>query len=745
MNSISNHEAAQRTREWLSQFPDARCVIVVPVFNAAEEVTSCVAALQADPAYRAPILLLDDGSPDPQIQQLDAYVQSDRRILVIHKQKNEGFVATANLAFDACKPFDVALLNSDVITPPGWLERLQDAAYHRSNVATATPLTNNGTILSVPYRNESREYPINPTLKTVGEVDAKVQRASLRLRPVIPTSIGHCTYYRRTALDVVGLYDPVFSPGYEEEVDWAQRAVRFGFCHVAADDLFVYHKGARSFDAHRAIQANALREEHRRLIAQRYPWYLPWVTEVQNDQTSPLVRALMHASSALLGRKIAVDLTFIDGGTTGYQVVALELAHALATSKAKAGDVHLIVPDRVPLDYLKGVDRVATVVRLTEALKQSQAAGAYDLIFRPFQVHTTSELSRLQQLGRRSVMLLLDLILYGNPSYMTSYVEWKTYRTQLNETLATVDGVVFISDDVADSVQHAGVAPPAERSFTSYLGVRHALHTAGAFSLDPPIKDFRRGALADRPFILMIGANYHHKNRLYALSTFKALLTQTDWDGRLVFAGPHAMLGDSSADEKTKIAFSDVLQQRVVDVGAVTESEKRWLFERARLVLYPSVFEGFGLVPFEAALAGTPAITTRMTSLSEILGEEVIYLESFEPQGGAETIWKLLSDDALRQRQVSAILKRAEDFQWNEIGNELWTFFGRILHMPKRAPAAFMISPARRGAATNTMNKLANDARRRMRGWSRTSRTYGTKAMMSEIWSYVQWRLRQLG
>ena len=57
----------------------------------------------------------------------------------------------------------------------------------------------------------------------------------------------------------------------------------------------------------------------------------------------------------------------------------------------------------------------------------------------------------------------------------------------------------------------------------------------------------------------------------------------------------------------------------MLDLGAVSEAEKAWLFERSALVLYPSVIEGFGLVPFEAAAHGSPCMWAPVGSLGELL------------------------------------------------------------------------------------------------------------------------------
>jgi hypothetical protein len=55
--------------------------------------------------------------------------------------------------------------------------------------------------------------------------------------------------------------------------------------------------------------------------------------------------------------------------------------------------------------------------------------------------------------------------------------------------------------------------------------------------------------LPERPFILLLGTNFRHKNRVYALKLFQALARRHHWDGRLVFAGPNVTCGGSEAEE----------------------------------------------------------------------------------------------------------------------------------------------------------------------------------------------------
>src|SRR5262245_33055877 len=140
-------------QSWLRGVARDVPVVVVPVYDAYDDVLACARNLLAVTRANAPIVLLDDMSADARIPEALGALQCPGRLLYVRKAANTGFVDTINLAFRACAPHDVVIVNSDIIVPPEWLERLQAAAYCRSTVATATPFSNNGSILSLPYRN----------------------------------------------------------------------------------------------------------------------------------------------------------------------------------------------------------------------------------------------------------------------------------------------------------------------------------------------------------------------------------------------------------------------------------------------------------------------------------------------------------------------------------------------------------------------------------------------------------------
>ncbi len=124
-------------------------------------------------------------------------------------------------------------------------------------------------------------------------------------------------------------------------------------------------------------------------------------------------------------------------------------------------------------------------------------------------------------------------------------------------------------------------------------------------------------------------------------------------------AGPHVACGGSEEEEARARFQHPETAERIHDLDGVTEAEKAWLLANATLVLYPSLYEGFGLIPFEAAVYQTPSLAFCETAVEEVLGGEVIYLASHDPERGAETIWRMIDDREARHHQVASIQARA--------------------------------------------------------------------------------------
>ena len=218
--------------------------VVVPVFNAADELGQCLDSLHSTLEPGRPVLVIDDASTDPAAQEV-LRGWKERQIpkwRIVANESNLGFVGTANRGMRMA-PGDVVLLNSDTITTPGWLEALERCLASDPAIATATPWTNNGEIASLPGFCEVNPVPSDPTA-----VAHAIGRFGTPQYPEIPTAVGFCMAVSHRAIDRVGLVDEErFGKGYGEENDFSMRARQAGMRNVLCDDAYVVHLGGRSF------------------------------------------------------------------------------------------------------------------------------------------------------------------------------------------------------------------------------------------------------------------------------------------------------------------------------------------------------------------------------------------------------------------------------------------------------------------------------------------------------------------
>ena len=246
--------------------------IVIPVYGEAATALSCLDSVLA--TVRAPhgIIVVDDASPDPALRRALDTLAADGRIRLIRHARNSGFPASVNDGVAAAAGRDVVLLNSDTLVPPGWLERLRDAAYLATEIGTATPLSNHASILSYPGPQGSNPEPDrDATLR----LDAIARRANDGTVVDIPVGVGFCMYVRRDCIDAVGPFRAeIFAQGYGEENDFCMRARHLGWRHVAVPGLFVAHLGGASFgQAGGGQAARHLQMRNEKLLNRLHPGY----------------------------------------------------------------------------------------------------------------------------------------------------------------------------------------------------------------------------------------------------------------------------------------------------------------------------------------------------------------------------------------------------------------------------------------------------------------------------------------
>ncbi len=167
----------------------------------------------------------------------------------------------------------------------------------------------------------------------------------------------------------------------------------------------------------------------------------------------------------------------------------------------------------------------------------------------------------------------------------------------------------------------------------------------------------------ERDFILAVGSLQPRKNLLRLLKAYARLrLEMRHRAPQLVLVGRRLWL--------YREVFAEIARQSwahdVIVTGYVSEKTLPELYRAAKLFVYPSLFEGFGLPPLEAMACGTPVVTSSTSSLPEVVGDAALLVDPYDEEALAVAMVQALNDENLRLRLRNAGLVRARRFTWKD-------------------------------------------------------------------------------
>jgi glycosyltransferase involved in cell wall biosynthesis len=135
----------------------------------------------------------------------------------------------------------------------------------------------------------------------------------------------------------------------------------------------------------------------------------------------------------------------------------------------------------------------------------------------------------------------------------------------------------------------------------------------------------------------------------------------------LVLAGPPGW-GDAALEEAV---VASPARGRIVRTGWVEDRDLAALYERASVLAYPSLYEGFGFPPLQAMRAGVPVVATRAGSVPEVVGDSALLVDPGDVAGLAAALERCLADDSARRALVAAGTAWAARFSWESCGSGL--------------------------------------------------------------------------
>ena len=178
-------------------------------------------------------------------------------------------------------------------------------------------------------------------------------------------------------------------------------------------------------------------------------------------------------------------------------------------------------------------------------------------------------------------------------------------------------------------------------------------------------------------YFLAVGTVEPRKNLITLLRAYKKLLDAGCREPRLVIVGPRGWKYNPIMEY---IKEQD-LEDRVVFTGYVPDEHLPALYNRARALVYPSVYEGFGLPLVEAMSCGIPVIASNLTSIPEIVGDAGLLFPPTDAEQLAELMRDIWTDHGLHGQYAQKALDRSRRFSWEETARQTLSVYKKALEL----------------------------------------------------------------
>jgi glycosyltransferase involved in cell wall biosynthesis len=256
--------------------------------------------------------------------------------------------------------------------------------------------------------------------------------------------------------------------------------------------------------------------------------------------------------------------------------------------------------------------------------------------------------------GVQNVVVIHDLCYLLHGQYMTDR-DRHYYATLVPRALRRADRVIAVSSNV-------------KQELVEYLGVREERIAVVPPAVEPErfyprdageIERVKRSHGLSGPYILYTGTVEPRKNVIGLLDAYAALPDTLRDAFSLVLVG-----GGGWLDADILRRLDELSELSIIPTGYVADADLPALYSGARLFVYPSMYEGFGMPPLEAMACGVPVITSNSSSLPEVVGDAGLMVSATDTNELSSAIERVLTDEQLAAAMRTRGLLRAERLTW---------------------------------------------------------------------------------
>jgi glycosyltransferase involved in cell wall biosynthesis len=356
---------------------------------------------------------------------------------------------------------------------------------------------------------------------------------------------------------------------------------------------------------------------------------------------------------------VDINGRFLTQATTGVQRYAREMVRAI--DRLLQHDPELRDRQQFRLVTPRGAERTVAALDHIPRISRGRLSGQlWEQLELPLYTRHRLVLSlcNTAPLAARSVVTIHDAGVFAVPeAYSPAFRLW--YRTLIPRLGTRAVQILTVSKFSRDELSSRG-GVPLSKIEVIHPGCEHILEVPSDLGV------FARLPVSPGSYLLAVGSRSTHKNLAAVIHAAAALGSA---------APPIVTVGSGN----TRIFNNPegVSAPNVHSAGYATDAELRALYENAICLVYPSLYEGFGLPPLEAMVCGCPAIVSNTASLPEVCGNAVLYCDPEDPTNIARNI-TMMQNPCRREELRLAGLERAHRFTWRHASEGLLRTLERV-------------------------------------------------------------------
>jgi glycosyltransferase involved in cell wall biosynthesis len=234
----------------------------------------------------------------------------------------------------------------------------------------------------------------------------------------------------------------------------------------------------------------------------------------------------------------------------------------------------------------------------------------------------------------------------------------------VERSVRQADRIIAISQSTARDLQHIWKVPESKIEVIPH-GVASAYRPQDSRAAAEYVAK-KYGVLKE--YVLTVGTLGPHKNLITVIKAMKILRGLGELPFQLVAVGAQ---GGKNSRMLEAVRSSGLTREDIRFLGFVPEEDLPMLYSASSALVFPSLYEGFGLPLVEAMACGVPVVASNTSSIPEVVGDAALLAPPTQPEAFAEAIMRVRSDTDLRKAMVQKGLNRAACFRWDKAASRL--------------------------------------------------------------------------